>query len=87
MTQSGHRRVFLCRKLGSGSLKAVNFEQTGIPDRLRLALVTFDRKPILVDLALQGGGSHGAFTWGVLDRLLEERGLESMAFPGRRRER
>lgn len=28
--------------------------------------------PILIDLALQGGGSHGAFTWGVLDRLLEE---------------
>ena len=25
-----------------------------------------------VDLALQGGGAHGAFTWGVLDRLLEE---------------
>lgn len=25
-----------------------------------------------VNLALQGGGSHGAFTWGVLDRLLEE---------------
>ncbi len=24
-----------------------------------------------VNLALQGGGSHGAFTWGVLDRLLE----------------
>jgi NTE family protein len=30
------------------------------------------RDSILVDLALQGGGSHGAFTWGVLDRLLEE---------------
>jgi NTE family protein len=29
------------------------------------------RQPLLVDLALQGGGSHGAFTWGVLDRLLE----------------
>ena len=27
---------------------------------------------LLVDLALQGGGAHGAFTWGVLDRLLEE---------------
>jgi NTE family protein len=26
----------------------------------------------LVTLALQGGGSHGAFTWGVLDRLLED---------------
>jgi NTE family protein len=31
-----------------------------------------DRDPALVDFALQGGGSHGAFTWGVLDRLLEE---------------
>ena len=30
------------------------------------------REPVLVDLALQGGGAHGAFTWGVLDRLLEE---------------
>jgi NTE family protein len=30
------------------------------------------REPISVDLALQGGGAHGAFTWGVLDRLLEE---------------
>jgi len=27
---------------------------------------------VLVDLALQGGGAHGAFTWGVIDRLLEE---------------
>jgi NTE family protein len=31
-----------------------------------------ERDPILIDLGLQGGGSHGAFTWGVLDRLLEE---------------
>ncbi len=31
-----------------------------------------NRAPVLVDLALQGGGAHGAFTWGVLDRLLEE---------------
>jgi NTE family protein len=33
-------------------------------------------KPIIgakaINLALQGGGTHGAFTWGVLDRLLEE---------------
>ena len=29
-----------------------------------------------VDLALQGGGSHGAFTWGVLDRLLQDETLE-----------
>ena len=26
----------------------------------------------IVNLALQGGGSHGAFTWGVLDALLED---------------
>ncbi len=25
-----------------------------------------------IDLALQGGGAHGAFTWGVLDKLLED---------------
>src|SRR6516225_12340173 len=29
-----------------------------------------------VSLALQGGGAHGAFTWGVLDRLLEEPCIE-----------
>jgi len=28
-----------------------------------------------VNLALQGGGAHGAFTWGVLDRLLAEEGM------------
>jgi NTE family protein len=31
-----------------------------------------DGGPVLIDLALQGGGAHGAFTWGVLDRFLEE---------------
>ncbi len=29
-----------------------------------------------LDLALQGGGSHGAFTWGVLDRLLEQEDVD-----------
>lgn len=29
-----------------------------------------------ISLALQGGGAHGAFTWGVLDRLLEDSRLE-----------
>ncbi len=35
-----------------------------------------------IDLALQGGGSHGAFTWGVLDRLLEDETLEIAAISG-----
>jgi len=30
------------------------------------------RAPRPVSLALQGGGAHGAFTWGVLDALLED---------------
>jgi NTE family protein len=38
--------------------------------------------PRLIDLALQGGGSHGAFTWGVLDRLLEEPRLKIDAISG-----
>jgi NTE family protein len=29
-----------------------------------------------LNLALEGGGAHGAFTWGVLDRLLEEKAVE-----------
>ncbi|MDI9846609.1 patatin-like phospholipase family protein [Rhodoblastus sp. 17X3] len=40
------------------------------------------RETVLVDLALQGGGSHGAFTWGVLDRLLEEPWLKIEAISG-----
>ena len=39
-----------------------------------------DRKR--VNLALQGGGAHGAYTWGVLDRLLEEPRLEIAALSG-----
>jgi len=35
-----------------------------------------NRDPVSVDLGLQGGGAHGAFTWGVLDRLLEESWLQ-----------
>jgi NTE family protein len=38
------------------------------------------KKKIL--LALQGGGAFGAFTWGVLDRLLEEENLEIAAVSG-----
>ena len=41
-------------------------------------------KPVAlpVELALQGGGSHGAFTWGVLDRLLEEPWIELAGLSG-----
>lgn len=35
-----------------------------------------------IDLALQGGGSHGALTWGVLDRILEDERLEIAGISG-----
>ena len=37
------------------------------------------QKPRQLSLALQGGGAHGAYTWGVLDRLIEEEDLEISA--------
>lgn len=35
-----------------------------------------------ISLALQGGGSHGAFTWGVLDAILEDERLDVEAITG-----
>ncbi|BAQ69112.1 patatin [Rhodovulum sulfidophilum] len=35
-----------------------------------------------INLALQGGGAHGAFTWGVLDRLLRDPEIEIAAISG-----
>ena len=45
-------------------------------------MVESNRAPLLVDFALQGGGAHGAFTWGVLDRLLEEPTLDIIGVTG-----
>ncbi|MFN3399592.1 MAG: patatin-like phospholipase family protein [Ferrovibrio sp.] len=40
------------------------------------------KKKKSLKLALQGGGAHGAFTWGVLDRLLEDDRIEIEALVG-----
>ena len=42
-------------------------------------MMVFRKAKKIVNLALQGGGAHGAFTWGVLDRLLED---ERLSFEG-----
>jgi NTE family protein len=39
-------------------------------------------RPKPINLALQGGGAHGAFTWGVLDRLLEDERITIEAISG-----
>lgn len=46
------------------------------------ATVLTKGEAVPVNLALQGGGSHGAFTWGVLDRLLEDGRLTFPAISG-----
>ena len=38
----------------------------------KLANDTVAKSAKPLNLGLQGGGAHGAFTWGVLDRLLED---------------
>lgn len=40
------------------------------------------KKPISINLALQGGGSHGAFTWGVIKRLVRESNLDIEGIAG-----
>ena len=45
----------------------------------RKPTVAKDAATKTINLALQGGGAHGAFTWGVLDRLLED---ERIGFEG-----
>ena len=57
-----------------------------IPPLLRRASSTKTATPESgrkrINLALQGGGAHGAFTWGVLDALLEDGRLEVEALTG-----
>ena len=49
-------------------------------DQITRPVVSKNQKPATqtkrLNLALQGGGSHGAFTWGVMDRLLEDERIE-----------
>jgi NTE family protein len=52
----------------------------GSPARKKAATKPVGRPRI--NLALQGGGSHGAFTWGVIDRLLDEDGLDLAGVSG-----
>jgi NTE family protein len=42
-----------------------------MPSRPKQRARSPKKAPVLVDFALQGGGAHGAFSWGVLDRALE----------------
>jgi NTE family protein len=52
------------------AIKANHLQSPGDPKKHRVAV------------ALQGGGSHGAFTWGVLDRLLQESDFDIVGISG-----
>jgi hypothetical protein len=45
-----------------GQAVVFDIRRAGMTDKLEAA-----RETVLIDIALQGGGSHGTFTWGVLD--------------------
>jgi NTE family protein len=47
-----------------------------------MAMARKSDAPKLINLALQGGGAHGAFSWGVLDRLLEDPRVEIEGITG-----
>ncbi|WP_395331574.1 patatin-like phospholipase family protein [Novosphingobium sp. BL-8H] len=47
-----------------------------------MAMFSEDKHVHRLDLALQGGGAHGAFTWGVLDGLLQDERLIPGALSG-----
>jgi len=47
-----------------------------------MAKLPKSKHQLQLNLALQGGGAHGAFTWGVLDRLLEEEDIDIVGISG-----
>src|SRR5688572_17625777 len=63
---------------GPGSLPASRAPRSSPRDRAGQAA----SGRLALSLALQGGGAHGTFTWGVLDRLLEEEAIDIKAVSG-----
>ncbi|MFC5519959.1 patatin-like phospholipase family protein [Polaromonas jejuensis] len=64
--------------------RSASYSRPGFPEKSGLALIKRlgRNSPERLNLALQGGGAHGAFTWGVLDALLENTGIEFEGLSG-----
>jgi len=78
---AGHAQGIMLRRVpryarSIGAMKAAN---SIVADRKRTKA---SQMPKIVNLALQGDGGHGAFTWGMLDRLLEEEALHFEGIAG-----
>ena len=63
---------------------SATFSRPGFPAKSGLNLIKrlSGAQPDRLNLALQGGGAHGAFTWGVLDALLHNAGIEFEGISG-----
>ncbi len=86
LSRRGRRDAVPEQRRSSGAADPADRPGTGLPpcpdtgpdpmpaptDRAPHHAHSAPRAPRTLSLALQGGGSFGAFTWGVLDRLLEE---------------
>jgi NTE family protein len=75
-------RIDACRLLQRRVRRLLILMRRQAWSRPRAAALASRVEPRPLNLALQGGGAHGAFTWGVLDRLLEERRLVFQAISG-----
>ena len=51
-------------------------------DATPAATAAIPNAPKPINVAIQGGGAHGAYTWGVLDRLLEDGRIEIEGLSG-----
>ena len=70
------------RTSSATSPPATSADSRTVPTAVTVPTQTAPQKRLRIDLALQGGGAHGAFTWGVLDRLLEDERLEIAGISG-----
>jgi NTE family protein len=63
--------------------KAIRYEERlGVADALSRGGQTTPVTTKRINLALQGGGAHGAFTWGVLDQILSDERLSVEGISG-----
>jgi NTE family protein len=63
-------------------MDAIRRTAPSAPLEIDIAAVSANDGSRRLNLALQGGGAHGAFTWGVLDRLLDDANLEFEGLSG-----
>lgn len=77
------KRPGIAARMGRALLRHIASDPALATDpRSTVARATPPRSLARLNLALQGGGAHGAFTWGVLDALLEDSRLEFEGLSG-----